>query len=140
MVPTRTTVLLLALALVVWLVALALSLLPTRGPLTLSPDLLLVSHWLVLGFDGCLLLLLAGDVVLAWRASRPGRLTVRRERPARLSLGVANEVGLILENRANHRLRLLVRDAPPPTFSAEPALLEADVPAHGRCQVLYRLL
>jgi len=91
----------------------------------------------VLAYDLALLLLLFADAALAgWLH----RFKVRRERPARLSVGIDNEVTIVVENLGATRLRLTVRDRPPPAFRAEPRLLEASVPAHGWAKVPYRLL
>lgn len=136
MLPTRTTVLLLVGGLLLWLAGLALALVPT-GPLG---ALRATVPWLVFGFDGAMLMLMLADAGLAWRSTRPGQLLVRRERPARLSLGVDNEIALVLENRGRRRLSLVLRDLPPPAFRAEPALLEVIVPAHGWARAVYRLL
>src|SRR5262245_1577689 len=91
----------------------------------------------VLGYDAAVLLLFLLDALLA-RWTLP--LRVRRERPARLSLGAENEVVLVLENTTRRRRWVIVRDEPPPAFRAEPALLEATVPAHGWVRLAYRLL
>jgi uncharacterized protein (DUF58 family) len=139
MVPTRTTVWLLLLGLLLWLAGLALAVLPWM-PAWVHDQAVPAGRWLVLGFDGCVLLLAAVDAWLARRAARPPCLTLRRERPARLSLGVDNEVVLVLENRGPRRLALVVRDELPPTFRAEPAVLDAVVPGHGWARVAYRLL
>jgi uncharacterized protein (DUF58 family) len=140
MVPTRLTVWLFALGLAAWLLGWALSFLAGFLPGWASPDFFAEGVALVLVFDAGLLLLASADAFLAYRATRPSRLRVRRDRPARLSLGVANEVALVLENHSSLRLSLLVRDAPPPDFSADPALLAVSVPAHGRTRTAYRLL
>jgi uncharacterized protein (DUF58 family) len=140
MVPTRTTVLLLALGLVLWLAGLALAVLPEGMIPGLPADLLRANDWLVFGFDGCILLLLVADAFLAAAATRPARLHLRRDRPARLSLGVDNEVVLMLENNGGRRLSITVRDQPPAGFRAEPAVLQATVPAHGWARLAYRLL
>jgi uncharacterized protein (DUF58 family) len=97
-------------------------------------------RWLVYGFDAGILLLMALDALLAHRNSRPTQLRVRRERPARLSLGVDNEVMLVVENHNRRGVRLLVRDLPPPVFRADPPLLSATVPARGWFRLTYRLL
>src|SRR5262249_42867224 len=97
-------------------------------------------RWLVLGFDGAVFLLFLADAVLAKRATRPGRLHLRRERPARLSLGVDNEIVLVVENRSGRRRSLVLRDQPPPLFPAVPGLLHVSVAAHSRARVAYRLL
>jgi uncharacterized protein (DUF58 family) len=130
--PTRLTVWLLAVGLLLALAGLALPLLVPAIVLPADP------LWLALGFDAGALLLMALDGLLAARAA--GRLTVRRERPARLSLGVDNEIVLVFDSRAGRRLTLTARDTPPPAFRAEPALLDVRVPARGWARVAYRLL
>jgi uncharacterized protein (DUF58 family) len=140
MVPTLLTVWLLVLGLVLWLAAF---LVPLWAPLLgigRPEEVVAGVRLFVAAFDGGVLLLMAVDAALAWRSVRGGRLTVRRERPARLSLGAENEVALVLENLGPLRLSLLVRDAPPPAFRAEPELLAASVPGRGRRRVSYRLL
>src|SRR6266542_638651 len=146
MLPSRTTVLLLLVGLLLWLAGLAypllhvtlLALLPDAA--TWLPDAAVVwsVRGLVFAYDGCLLLLFFLDALLARR--RALALQVRRERPARLSLGVDNEVVLVLDNPRRGRVRLLVRDQPPPAFRAEPAVIEATVPARGWARLAYRLL
>ena len=140
MLPTRTTVLLIVAGLVLWLAGLAYVAVYEvfAGPAWL-PDAAAVwsVRWLVLGFDACVLFLFLLDVLLAWRLAPP---RVRRERPARLSLGTANDIVLVLDNLGRRRLHAIVRDEPPAAFAAEPALLEARVPAHGRARLTYRLL
>jgi uncharacterized protein (DUF58 family) len=140
MLPTRATVLLLLLGLLLWLAGLAAA--PFAGllPAFFPADPALAARWLVFGFDGGVLLLLFLDAYLARRASRPGRLTVRRERPARLSLGADNDILLVVENHGPLGVSLVLRDQPPPDFHAEPALLDASVPAHGWVRLTYRLL
>jgi uncharacterized protein (DUF58 family) len=136
MVPTRLTVWLLVLGLMIWLSGYVLPLLP----LALAEEYVRAIRWLVCGFYAGIFLLLGIDALLAGRSSRPTRLQVRRERPARLSLGVDNEIVLVLDNRNRRRLRLLVRDLPPPGFRAEPPLLEAMVQARAWSRLTYRLL
>jgi uncharacterized protein (DUF58 family) len=121
MLPTRTTVLLVA-----------LSLLPLPLAILYEP-----LRWWLFSYDGCLLMFLILDARLAFRSRA---LRVRRERPARLSLGVENEVVLILENTSRRALPVVVRDEPPAAFRAEPALLKAIVPPHGWARLTYRLL
>jgi uncharacterized protein (DUF58 family) len=121
MLPTRLTVLLFALSLI---------LLPTG---IFYPP----ARWLIFSYDGCLFLLFLLDAFLAFRSKTP---KVRRERPARLSVGVHNDVILVLENTTRRPLRVIVRDEPPPTFPTQPALMEATVPPHGWVRVGYRLL
>jgi uncharacterized protein (DUF58 family) len=121
MLPTRTTVWLIALGLFVSLVGLV------HWP----------GAWLGLGLDGVVLLLFLTDALLAHRGVLP---RVRRERPARLSLGVDNEITLVLDNPGRRRLAVLLRDEPPPTFPAAPAVLAAVLPPHARVRRSYRLL
>src|SRR5262245_37409667 len=94
--------------------------------------------WLVAGFDAAVLLLLAADAVLARAAGR--RMRVRRDRPARLSVGVENQITLELDNPGRRRRRVVVRDEPPALFRAEPALLDAVVPGRGWVRLTYHLL
>jgi uncharacterized protein (DUF58 family) len=136
MVPTRATVWLLLLGLLLWLTGYLIRLLP----LAQASEIVQTLRFLVYGFDAGIFVLLGIDALLARRASRPQRLRVRRERPARLSLGVDNEIALVIENHGRRRLRLLLRDQPPVTARAEPPLLEATVPAHGWARLAYRLL
>jgi uncharacterized protein (DUF58 family) len=136
MVPTRATVWLLLLGLAFWLIGYVLPLLP----LARVTEYVEVVRWLVYGFYAGIFLLLGIDALLARRASRSARLRVRRERPARLSLGVDNDVTMVVENHGRRRLRLVLRDLPPPAFRAEPPLLEATVPPHGWGRLTYRLL
>ncbi len=134
MLPTRTAVWLLTAGLLLWLAGLLAPLL-TRW---LPEDAARAGRWLVYGFDGAILLLFLADAALASRASR--KITVRRERPARLSLGVENDVTLVVENRAARSLRLALRDRPPTDFRAAPDQLDLTVPGHGWARVSYRLL
>jgi uncharacterized protein (DUF58 family) len=140
MLPTRTTAWLLTAGLLLWLAGLVLSALPPESTTWLPAGLPRATRWLVFAFDGAILLLFLLDAALARRSVRPTRLTLRRERPARLSLGTDNEIALVLDNRGGRRLRVLVRDEPPPDFRAEPALLRGRVPAHGHARLSYRLL
>ncbi|HTU93471.1 MAG TPA: DUF58 domain-containing protein, partial [Gemmataceae bacterium] len=136
MVPTRLTVWLLLSGLLLWLSGYILPLLRLPHAETGVQSI----RWLVYGFYAGIFLLLALDAFLALRRSRPARLRVRRERPARLSLGVDNDVFLVIDNRNRRRVRLLLRDLPPPGFRAEPAFLAATVPARGWSRLAYRLL
>jgi uncharacterized protein (DUF58 family) len=136
MVPTRTTVWLLLLGLLIWLAGYLVPLLPVSHP----ADVVRGVHWLVYSYDAGIFALLGVDALLAWRFSRAERLRVRRGRPARLSLGVDNDITLIVENNGGRRLHLLLRDQPPPAFRAEPVLLDVGVPPHGWARLTYRLL
>src|SRR5262245_19511082 len=131
MLPTSAAVLLFGLGLVLWLPALTFALVPPLQPGWLPDSLVRAGAWLVFAYDGALLLLLLLDVLLAFRASRPRALKVRRERPARLSVGVDNEVVLVVDNAGRLPLRVTLRDAPPAGWRAEPALLGVRVPRRG---------
>lgn len=120
MLPTRVTVL---------LISFSLLLIPV--PFWFPPG-----RWLILGYDGAVLLLFFLDAVFAHRLST---LRVRRERPARLSLGAENEVTVVLENLDGHVRHVIVRDEPPALFRAEPTFLETTVPPFGSARLGYRL-
>jgi uncharacterized protein (DUF58 family) len=140
MLPTRTTVLLLTAGLLLWLAGLAALALVSILPPWLAQAIDFSTLWVVLGYDGCIVLLFLADALYAWRATRFGRLSVRRERPARLSLGVDNEIVVVLENHSPVRLALTVRDEVPTGFRADPLQLNGVVPAHGQGRLPYRLL
>ncbi len=145
MLPTRSTVLLLLLGLVLWLVALALAVarnvvvgwFPALAGWLPPAGWAASLRWLILSYDGCILALFLVDGLLALRLIR---LSVRRERPARLSLGIANEVTLVLENRSRRRTVVQVRDEPPAQFPTEPSLQHGTVPARGWLRLSYQLL
>jgi uncharacterized protein (DUF58 family) len=126
--PTRLTVCLFAAGLVPLLAAILLALLSFN------------TTWiqlLVLGFDVGLAAVFCGDAVLG---ARQRGLRVTREKPARLSVGIDNEVTLLVENRGRRRLELMLRDETPPGFRVEPPMLETTVPARGWVRLVYRLL
>jgi uncharacterized protein (DUF58 family) len=142
MLPTRTTVGLLAAGLAAWLAALTAGLMNLTisvAPAWLPLAAVQVGPWVVLGFDGAVIALFVIDAALARMATRTGRLTLRRERPARLSLGVDNEIALVLDNRTDRGLGLRVRDGAPGAFPADPAEIDGVVPARGRLRLTYRL-
>jgi uncharacterized protein (DUF58 family) len=126
--PTRLTVYLFAVALVPLLFGVGLALM--GQPLALL-------HWLVLGLDAGLF---AAFLLDAWLASRRQGLQVKRERPARLSVGVDNEVVLLVENRQASALRLQLRDETPAGFVVDVPLLTATLAGHGWMRLPYRLL
>src|SRR5262245_52116829 len=94
-------------------------------------------HLLVFGLDLGLLVLFLADALLG--SQRRG-LHITREKPARLSVGVDNEVTLLVENRGGGRLDMLLRDETPPGFRVEPPQLAASVPVRGWIRLAYRLL
>jgi len=134
MVPTRTTVVLLGVGLLIWFAGLTVPLLVD------AEDFGAACRWLTLGFDAAVLLLFLLDAWLAHRATDPRRLHVRRDRPARLSLGVENEVALVVENLTGWRRTLVLRDLPPPLFPARPPLLAVSVPGRRQVRVAYHVL
>jgi uncharacterized protein (DUF58 family) len=145
MLPTRTTVWLFAAPLLLFpaglLYPIALWLFTSRDLAAAVQayllDVLPFATWLALGFDLGVFLLFLADAGLAARATP---LRVRRDRAARLSLGTDNDIALELENLGPRDQFVLLRDAPPPQFRAEPAMLEGIVPAHGSLRLSYRLL
>jgi uncharacterized protein (DUF58 family) len=141
MLPTRTTVWLFIAGLLLYLTALALAtLFAGLGqwlPWLVEVPVAAYAMWLVVGFDACLLILVLFDGLLARGMAA---LRVRRERPARLSLGTENEVAIVLENTTRRPLHILVRDEAPPLFRAEPISLEVTIPARGWARLTYRLL
>jgi uncharacterized protein (DUF58 family) len=126
--PTRLTVALFAVALVPLLLGVGLALLGQPQPLL---------TWLIFGFDAGLFTAFLTDAWLAHR--RPG-LQIKRERPARLSVGVENEVVLLAENRGPTSVRLQVRDEIPAGFTADPPLLAATLAPRAWMRLPYRLL
>jgi uncharacterized protein (DUF58 family) len=132
MLPTRFTVRLFALALIPFLAGIGYAIIDGS-----DRSVTVAIRLLVFVFDGALFLLLVTDAVLA---AGYHRLRVSRERPVSLSVGVQNEVVILVENLGRRRLCILVRDEPPPTFGAQPRLLQATVPAHAWVRLPYRLL
>jgi uncharacterized protein (DUF58 family) len=121
MLPTRATV---------WLFGASLPALPVG---VFVPAV----RWIILGYLGCVFLLFFIDGSLAMGNKS---LQVRRERPARLSVGVENVITLVLENTGARALTLLVRDEPPQEFRAEPDLLDGTVPGRGWARLVYKLM
>jgi uncharacterized protein (DUF58 family) len=148
MLPTRTTVLLFLLGLLAHLAGVAYAVLHELlvrsfpGAAGWLPGTWYTPYlpWLVLAYLAVAFLAFLLDASLAARSCRPRRLRVRRERPARLSVGIDNEVAIILENAGSRALSLLVRDEPPAAFKADPVEQRARVPGHGRARLTYRLL
>src|SRR5437016_4076967 len=112
MLPTRLTVWLFLLGLVPLLAGVGYAVLPDS-----DPAVNVTLNLLVLAYDLGILGLFVADGLLARRTYR---LRATRERPARLSVGVDNEVVLLLENRGSRAVRVRARDEPPPGFRAEP--------------------
>src|SRR5216683_5335698 len=104
MVPTRLTVWLLFVGLLLWLTGWVLSFVAGFLPGWATPGFFHAATGIVLGFDAGLLLMTCGDAYLARRYMQATVLSIRRERPARLSLGIANEVTLIIDNHSHRRL------------------------------------
>jgi uncharacterized protein (DUF58 family) len=139
--PTRLTVWLFAAGLIAYLAAVAAGALgellsrwiPALGSLLLASSAL----WLVVGFDLCVVILFLLDGIVA-RATFA--VEVRRERPARLSLGVDNEVTIVLDNPRRRGIRLRVRDEGPPLFRADPPVMDVTIPGRGWARLTYKLL
>jgi uncharacterized protein (DUF58 family) len=132
MLPTRTTV---------WLFLGALLLVPVGACVALfffpAEDVFSTSRWLVLGADGAFLALFLLDGFLARRQIY---LRVRRDRPARLSIGTDNDITVVVENLGAHAVHFLMRDGSPAQFRAEPSQMSATVPPYGTARLTYKLL
>src|SRR5437660_7707505 len=126
--PSRLTVCLFTVGFVPLLVGVGCALLFGASP---------VFALVVFGFDAGVFLLFVAD---AWLASRRRGWRVTREKPARLSVGIDNEVALLLENQQSTALRLILRDEAPAGFGVEPPLLYATVAPRGWLRLPYRLL
>ena len=145
MLPTRATVWLFVVGVLFYLAALTLSALldlvaswlPSLATTLGDFPIATVALRLVVGYDLCILLLFFLD---ALHGRRSFALRLRRERPARLSLGAENEVTIVLDNPRGRSIRLRVRDEAPAAFRVNPPVLEAVVPAHGWTRLTYRLL
>src|SRR6266851_7833159 len=124
MIPTRATVFLFLFSLV--LIPLGILFSPGR--------------WLILGYDGGVMVLFLVDALLAHLTYRQEVLRVKRERPPRLSLGAANEVILVLENTWVRSLHVCIRDEPPPGFRADPDSQTTVAPPHGTVRLSYQLV
>src|SRR5262245_49235861 len=106
--------------LAVWLFVASLALLPLG--VLFSP------------FRGLLLLVFV-DAALAKRSTQ---LRVRRDRPARLSLGTDNEISIVVDNLGDRGVSLILRDQPPPQFRAEPGLLDCRLDGHQTVRLNYK--
>jgi uncharacterized protein (DUF58 family) len=145
MLPTHTTVLLFLLALIAHLTGLAYAVLhellvrsfPPAGGWLPGTGYTAALPGIILAYLGVVSLAFLLDALLA---SRSCRLRVKRERPTHLSVGIDNEVAVLIENIGARSLRLLVRDEPPASFKADPVEQRVRVPAHGRARLTYRLL
>ncbi len=145
MLPTRTTVLLFLLGLLLHLAGLAYAVLHELlvrsfpGAADWMPGTRYTGslHWLVFAYLGAVFAAFFLDALLAARSCR---LRVRRERPAHLSVGIDNEVALVVENPARRGLRLILRDDPPAGFKADPVEQRFRVAAFGQARLTYRLL
>src|SRR5262249_57411831 len=120
--PTRITIWLLVAGAVLGLGSLVVPILPPVILDRMPPWLYHAGQWLALGFDAFILALFLLDAAAAKWLTRGGRLRVRRERPARLSLGVDNDVTLVIDNHAPLPLPLTAPDAAPPPLPPHPPL------------------
>src|SRR5437763_413877 len=80
-----------------------------------------IAYLFLFAYDAALLVAATFDTLLARRWNGPRALLVRRERPARLSLGAQNDVVLVIENLSPRTLRFRLRDEAPALFVADPA-------------------
>jgi uncharacterized protein (DUF58 family) len=131
MMPTRLALWLFALGLIPLMGGLGYAIVDGTHP-AIGEALALI----VLAWDLAVFLFFVLDGALA---SRYSSLRARRELPASLSVGVANEIVVVLENTGRRRVQVVVRDTPPPAFPAEPAFLSASVAAHTWFRAPYRL-
>lgn len=85
-----------------------------------------------------LLVLLTAVVALDWRLTdRRTRIEVRREVAERLSIGAANPVTIVVENRGSRHLVFRVRDEMPPHFSASTLTLDGEAVPGGQTRLRY---
>jgi uncharacterized protein (DUF58 family) len=98
----------------------------------------------VLAYPGAALALaaldltLAGAAVLDWLLTPgPGAFRVARLAPGRVSVAGTSAVTLRVENESRAALSVRLRDAPAPSFRAEPAELAGVVPAGGGVEFTY---
>jgi len=91
--------------------------------------------WLVLLYDGALLLVAAVDLA---RSPRPEDLSIARRFTAALSLGGANRLGWEVENASPCPLHLVLRDDVPTEFRVQRRRVEVTVPAGSRASAWYR--
>jgi uncharacterized protein (DUF58 family) len=96
----------------------------------LSPAFL----WLAMGFDLVLGALALLDRQLALRV----QVEARRHPRGRVLVGVENRVVVRLKNLGGTRLRLSVKDEPPPEFEVEGARFDLALAAHGQEERSYR--
>jgi uncharacterized protein (DUF58 family) len=90
----------------------------------------------VAGLLGVLAVLVVGVVVDLWRAGSPRGLSLERaDEGVQVRLGEAVEVGLVVGNGGPRRVRGVLRDAWPPSCSADPGSADLDVPAGERRRV-----
>jgi uncharacterized protein (DUF58 family) len=77
--------------------------------------------------------------VLVWRdadaAPRSSELEWRRELPAKLSIGVPNQVTLSVHNASGKPASITARETPPAGFAGERTVGPLDVPARGDAEV-----
>lgn len=85
--------------------------------------------------DAGLLALAAAD----FAAARAVAVSVRRELPAKLSVGVPNKIHLHLHHRGGRPVHLLLRDDVPDEFTAHPDPVELPLPPQSRAVATYRV-
>jgi uncharacterized protein (DUF58 family) len=122
MIPTR---------LAVWMFICSLALLPLQ--IVYAPAV-----WVLCGYDLFLFILMFADALLARRIA--GHLLVRRERPARFSLGADNPVSIAVENTGRQAARLLLRDDFPVEFDVSPVPLAVRVATRAEARVPFQVV
>ena len=68
------------------------------------------------------------------------RVDLVRRTKGKLAVGAKNRVTLHLRNRGDEPLSIVVRDAVPPGFAAEPAEVELEARGHGEATATYELV
>ena len=114
-----------------------LVLLLITAPLIALTALLGISEWI--GWSSVLLagLLFAADW---WLAGPVDQFEVSRVHDNRLNLGVTNQIGIEVTNRAQRPIQITVRDEPPPLFAATGNRASDLVPPHQTWSTSYEVL
>ena len=89
------------------------------------------------GLMAALWLVIAGVLIRrdANAAPRPDELEWKRELPAKLSIGVPNQVTLSVHNASPRQAMITARETPPPGFVGDRAVGQMEVPPRGDAEV-----
>jgi uncharacterized protein (DUF58 family) len=87
-------------------------------------------------YDGALVLLVLADRI--WTAG-PASLQAERIFEHRLSLGAENPIVLLIKNRSQSDLSVIVKDEPPVCFQANTRILQGKIPAGSASRFRYTL-